>query len=180
MPDLASQLDALGADGCLAAGSVLQADASSLGNDVSLEFLWAEKAQKYSDMHMKLLRFIDPSTIKLSRFDDYINRLFMRYFKNMNIEVIKEDNLKSDTAKQIWRPFCEHFKGALNDYNFGTMLRLDCRKDYSSENCILVTRIQFLAIEIVRNRKGLNKFHLTDTSSDVTGKMNNLNTNGSS
>jgi hypothetical protein len=29
-------------------------------------------------------------------------------------------------------------------------------KEYTDENTILVTRIQFLAIEIARNRQGLN------------------------
>merc|ERR1712226_268157 len=135
-------------------------------------------------MHMKLMKFVDPATVKLSKFDDYIYRLYMRYFKNINIEVLKED-LKTEVAKTRWRPFCEHFKGALTDYNFGTLLRMDCKDDYSGDNCILVTRIQFLAIEIARNRKGLNKFHLMDTNTqsmdeEVTGKMDNLNTNGNS
>merc|ERR1719318_2074413 len=82
-------------------------------------------------MHMKLMKFVDPATVKLSKFDDYIYRLYMRYFKNINIEVLKEEDLKTEVAKTRWRPFCEHFKGALTDYNFGTLLRMDCKEDYS-------------------------------------------------
>ncbi|XP_025026491.1 protein PBDC1, partial [Python bivittatus] len=57
---------------------------------------------------------------------------------------------------QKWRPFCLQFEGAVEDFNFGTLLRLDCRRGYSEENTVLVPRIQFLAIEIARNREGCN------------------------
>lgn len=64
------------------------------------------------------------------------------------------------------------------DYNFGSLVRADCEKDYSEENsifgqspslesvsrlrgmiltlCWIVLRLQFYAFEILRNRKGLN------------------------
>ncbi|NWJ06358.1 PBDC1 protein, partial [Crypturellus undulatus] len=57
---------------------------------------------------------------------------------------------------QKWRPFCLQFEGLVEDFNFGTLLRLDCRDGYTEENSILATRIQFLAIEIARNREGCN------------------------
>ena len=55
-----------------------------------------------------------------------------------------------------WRPFCEQFKGVVEDHSFGTLLRADCEGDYSEENSILTTRIQFYAIELARNREGYN------------------------
>lgn len=58
---------------------------------------------------------------------------------------------------QKWRPFCESFKDVIEDYNFATLIRIDSTKDYSEENTIIVPRIQFYAIEIVRNREGHNK-----------------------
>lgn len=64
--------------------------------------------------------------------------------------------MKSEEGKQKWRPFCEQFKGSVEDYSFGTLLRGDCEGDYSEENSILTTRIQFYAIELARNREGLN------------------------
>lgn len=57
---------------------------------------------------------------------------------------------------QKWRPFCEKFKDVVEDYSFGTLLRLDHTGEYSELNSILVTRIQFYAIELSRNREGLN------------------------
>ncbi len=34
------------------------------------------------------------------------------------------------------------------DYNFGTILRQDATREYAEDNSILVTRTQFLAIEV--------------------------------
>lgn len=44
----------------------------------------------------------------------------------------------------------------VEDHSFGTLLRLDCREDYSEANSTLVPRIQFYAIELARNREGHN------------------------
>lgn len=57
---------------------------------------------------------------------------------------------------QMWRPFCEQFKDEVEEYSFGTLLRLDCTDEFSQENTTLVPRIQFYAIEIARNREGSN------------------------
>uniref|UniRef100_A0A3Q2DSK2 Polysaccharide biosynthesis domain-containing protein n=1 Tax=Cyprinodon variegatus TaxID=28743 RepID=A0A3Q2DSK2_CYPVA len=57
---------------------------------------------------------------------------------------------------QRWRAFCNQFEGIVEDFNYGTLLRLDCEKDYSEENTIFATRVQFFAVEIARNREGCN------------------------
>jgi hypothetical protein len=44
----------------------------------------------------------------------------------------------------------------VEDYSFGTLLRADASKEYSEDNSILVTRIQFYAIELARNKEGVN------------------------
>ncbi|EPQ04059.1 hypothetical protein D623_10018808 [Myotis brandtii] len=56
-----------------------------------------------------------------------------------------------------WRPFCLKFDGVIEDFNYGTLLRLDCSQGYTEENTIFAPRIQFFAIEIARNREGHNK-----------------------
>lgn len=70
--------------------------------------------------------------------------------------MISEDELKSTVGKEKWRPFCEKFKEMIEDYSFGTLLRANCNDDYTPENSILMTRIQFYAIELARNREGFN------------------------
>lgn len=67
------------------------------------------------------------------------------------------EELKSESAKEKWRPFCLKFEGIVEDYNYGTLLRLDCSQGYTEENTIFAPRIQFFAIEIARNREGYNK-----------------------
>lgn len=37
---------------------------------------------------------------------------------------------------QKWRPFCLRFEGLVEDFNYGTLLRLDSRREYSEENTI--------------------------------------------
>ena len=46
--------------------------------------------------------------------------------------------------------------GSFQDYNFGTLLRLDPKEGYTSENTCFALRVQFLAIEIARNKEGAN------------------------
>lgn len=74
----------------------------------------------------------------------------------MKVDKLNEDELKSAEGKQTWRPFCEKFKETVEDYSFGTLVRADCNDEYSQENSILLTRIQFYAIELARNREGFN------------------------
>ncbi|NXG04508.1 PBDC1 protein, partial [Sakesphorus luctuosus] len=59
-------------------------------------------------------------------------------------------------SPQKWRPFCLKFEGVVEDFNYGTLLRLDSCREYTEENTIFATRIQFFAIEIARNREGWN------------------------
>jgi hypothetical protein len=62
-------------------------------------------------------------------------------------------NLKSDKVKS---EFCDSFKH-VNDFNFATLLRLDSSKDYEESNSVIVTKVQFYAIELARNREGHNE-----------------------
>ena len=41
-------------------------------------------------------------------------------------------------------------------FSFATLLRLDAEKDYSEENSIISTKIQFWAVELARNRYVIN------------------------
>lgn len=159
---------------------------------------------------LQLISSVDPKFLKLTKMDDQIYKVFREGFKDYEIKVIKEEDLKSDKAKEVgaslrtctvvtqtavhvkslrcfasqtWRAFCNQFEGVVEDFNYGTLLRLDCEEDYTEENSIFgtyaspracferlkleqltsvtrflfsVTRIQFLAIEIARNREGYN------------------------
>lgn len=57
-------------------------------------------------------------------------------------------DLKSEKKKSEWREFCDKFKH-VKDFNFATLIRLDSSKDYEEANSVIVTKIQFYAIELV-------------------------------
>ena len=69
---------------------------------------------------------------------------------------IDEDWMKSADGKKRWRELCERYKDKVKDYNFGSLIRTDAEDEYGERNTIFVTRIQFYAFEIARNRLGLN------------------------
>lgn len=99
---------------------------------------------------------MDVKFLHLTPLDDVIYNTFRKEFPNFNINLIEEDKLKSEHAKVKWRDFCEEFKNIIEDYSFGTLIRLDSTKEYSEDNSIVVARIQFYAIELARNREGAN------------------------
>ncbi|PSN47173.1 Protein PBDC1 [Blattella germanica] len=153
---MASVSNDLGAEGLVAGASVLSRPAEEFDNDPSVEAMWAMKALEHAEVYFNILCSVDPKLLKLTPHDENIYKTFREEFPDLSVEKLNEEKLKSPEAKQKWRPFCEKFKGVVEDYSFGTLLRLDNEGEYSNENSILVTRIQFYAIELARNKEGLN------------------------
>lgn len=48
------------------------------------------------------------------------------------------------------------FEKKVEFYNFGTLLRTDATGEYDQNNTMFVTRMHFYAVEIARNRLGIN------------------------
>ncbi|KAG7217782.1 hypothetical protein INR49_010134 [Caranx melampygus] len=82
-------------------------------------------------MFLQLISSVDPKFLKLTKLDDKIYSSFRETFKELDIKLLKADDLKSEQAKETWRPFCNQFEGQVEDFNYGTLLRLDCEKDYN-------------------------------------------------
>jgi len=83
-------------------------------------------------------------------------------------------DLKDEKVKAEWRQFCDEFKD-VSDFNFATLVRLDSSKDYEEANSVIVTKIQFYAIELVK-LKILNyrKFiSCCGSQTPLVGKANN-------
>nr|CAG4645916.1 EOG090X0HAI [Lynceus sp. MCZ IZ 141354] len=144
------------AQGLLTASQILTRPAEEFGNDSTVEALWAMKAFDHAAVYFNLLCSIDPKNLKLTKHDDKIYSDFRDLFPTFDIALLNEDEMKSSEGKEKWRPFCDSFKDILEDFNVGTLLRVDCTKDYSEENSCIVPRVQFWAIEIARNREGYN------------------------
>ncbi|KAM4532528.1 protein PBDC1 [Fundulus diaphanus] len=149
-------LAALGVEGASAAAHALSLPAEAYGNDPRLEVMWAMKAYNHAEVYFNLISAVEPKFLKLTKVDDQLYSSFRETFKELDVKQLKEGDLKSDEAKERWRPFCNQFEGIVEDFNYGTLLRLDCEKDYSEENTIFATRVQFFAVEIARNREGYN------------------------
>ncbi|KAL5470705.1 hypothetical protein EMCRGX_G028710, partial [Ephydatia muelleri] len=142
-------------------GGLISTRAEDYGNAPDVEFLWAVKAMKYAETHFKLLQTNDCTSLRLTRQDDELFEEFEKAFKDLKIDVINTEDIKCEGAKEAWRDFCNKFEDKVKSFNFGTLLRMDSSKDYSAENTVLVPRAQFLAIEVARNKKGLNLVHYT-------------------
>ncbi|NXT79223.1 PBDC1 protein, partial [Zapornia atra] len=83
-----------------------------------------------------LISSVDPTFLKLTKVDNQIYSEFRKSFRDLRIDVLDPEDLKSDSAKEQWRPFCLRFEGLVEDFNYGTLLRLDCSQGYTEENTI--------------------------------------------
>lgn len=136
-----------------------QFDANNAENLEEIEMQFAVKAVNQSEAYWGLLEKIPGSKLKLTRYDDEIFANLLADFPEFNdpkaAAEINEEQMKSKEGKVRWRVFCEKFKD-VEDYNFGTLLRLKNTDEYSQFGTMFAVRIQFYAIEIARNRYGLN------------------------
>jgi hypothetical protein len=107
--------------------------------------------------YWKILESMRGSTLKLTKYDDEIYENFHKHFPDFDPKArINEDEMKSAKGKEQWRSFIKLYEDKVEDFNFGTMLRADASKEYDEKDTIFAVRMQFYAIEIVRNRSGLN------------------------
>lgn len=134
-------------------------DAETAENLEDLEKQFAVKAVMQAETYWGLLEKVPGSSLKLTKYDDDIFTQLLEDFPEFKdpkaAAEISEDAMKSKDGKVKWREFCEKFKD-MEDYNFGTLLRTKNTDEYTQDGTIFVVRIQFYAIEIARNRYGLN------------------------
>ncbi|KAH8322197.1 hypothetical protein KR059_007237, partial [Drosophila kikkawai] len=135
--------------------SLLSRPADEFGNDSLVEEMWAAKALEHAEVHFNLLTSIHPSQLRLTPYDDQIYATFRQDFPDLKVGQLTDESLKSAAEKLKWRQFAEKFN-KMDDYSYGTLMRADATKEFSPDNSIFVFRVQFLAIEIARNREGLN------------------------
>ncbi|XP_035229870.1 protein PBDC1-like [Stegodyphus dumicola] len=131
-------------------------DAESYQNNPDIELAWAGKAIEHMEVHFNLITSVDPRILKLTPYDNEIYEAFQNDFPDFKLDILDEESLKSTESKKKWHDFCLKFREKMDDATFGTLVRIDSSGEYNKENTIFVLRIQFLAIEIARNRKGLN------------------------
>jgi hypothetical protein len=143
----------------LSAGGPVPKDfnAEDAANMEDMEKQFAVKVVQHMTTYWAILEKVKGSALRLTKMDDDIYNHLMETFPDFDpAATIDEDEMKSKAGKDKWRPFMMSYEKKIDDYNFGTMLRSNPKEEYEQNNTIFVPRIQFYAIEIARNRKGLN------------------------
>ncbi|RIA97338.1 putative polysaccharide biosynthesis protein [Glomus cerebriforme] len=120
-----------------------------------IEKQWAVKATQYAETYFNLISSTDGKSLRLTPIDKEIYQDFQNTFPNFSLIEINETEMKSTEGKEIWRNWIMKYEKRVNDYNFGTLLRRNVNGDYTEENTMFGKSI-FYAIEIARNKQGLN------------------------
>ncbi|EWC44667.1 hypothetical protein DRE_06563 [Drechslerella stenobrocha 248] len=124
-------------------------------DDIEKQF--AVKTVMYMQTHWSLLENRRGSELTLTRMDDEVFENFKQTFPELDVsQKIDEDVMKSKAGKEKWRNFVNQYEKTIKDFNFGTMLRISPKDEYDQDTTILAVRMQFYAIEIARNKLGLN------------------------
>ncbi|KAL8886850.1 MAG: hypothetical protein Q9215_005499 [Flavoplaca cf. flavocitrina] len=137
------------------AGACLHPDQAENFEDMEKQF--AVKAVQHMTTYWAILEKMKGSQLRLTKIDDEILEHFKKDFPEFDPkETINEDTMKSKEGKERWRNFMMAYEKKIDDYNFGTMLRANPKFEYGEKETIFAMRMQFYAIEIARNRQGLN------------------------
>ncbi|OKL56523.1 Protein PBDC1-like protein [Talaromyces atroroseus] len=132
-------------------------DPEQAENLEDMEKQFAVKAVEHLMTYWSILEKVPGSKLRLTKMDDEIYEHFKREFPDFDPSAtINEDEMKSKAGKEKWRKFMNEYEKTINDFNFGTMLRSNAKFEYDQETTIFAMRMQFYAVEIARNRAGLN------------------------
>lgn len=137
-------------------------DPNQAQNLLEIEKQFAVKAVEHAQTYWNILEKVPPRGLRLTKLDDEIYEHVMSAFPELSgndhekLVKLDEDWLKSEDGKKRWRAFVNAYEKKVKDFNFGSLIRTDAGLEYSETNTIFVTRMQFYAIEIARNRLGLN------------------------
>ncbi|KAF2755273.1 DUF757 domain-containing protein [Pseudovirgaria hyperparasitica] len=127
------------------------------GNFEDIEKQFAVKVVQHMSTYWGILEKVRGSKLKLTKIDDEIYEHFKQEFPEFDpTATINEDDMKSKAGKEKWRNFIMQYEKKVDDFNFGTMLRANPKFDYGEKETIFAVRMQFYAVEIVRNKEGLN------------------------
>ncbi|KAJ5632500.1 Protein PBDC1 [Penicillium lividum] len=122
-----------------------------------MEKQFAVKAVEHLMTYWAILEKVKGSQLRLTKMDDEILESFTKTFPEINpAGPINEDEMKSKAGKDKWRNWMNQYQKTIDDYNFGTIFRTRADVEYDQDTTIFGVRMQFYAIEIARNRAGLN------------------------
>ncbi|CUS08601.1 unnamed protein product [Tuber aestivum] len=125
-----------------------------------IEKQFAVKAVIHAQTYWSILERRAGTDLRLTRMDQEIYDHLLETFPDFDPgKQLNEEEMKSKSGKEKWRNFLIKYEKRVEDYNFGTLLRTDAKVEYEKDTTIFgeppLTRL-FYAIEIARNRGGLN------------------------
>ncbi|GAB7355383.1 hypothetical protein MBLNU459_g5904t1 [Dothideomycetes sp. NU459] len=136
-------------------GAQLNPEQADNFEDIEKQF--AVKVVQHMSTYWSILEKVPGSKLRLTKIDDDIYEHFQKEFPDFDAKAtINEDEMKSKQGKERWRNFIMAYEKTVEDYNFGTMLRASPAWEYGEKETIFAVRMQFYAVEIARNRQGLN------------------------
>jgi len=146
-------------------------NAEEADNFEDIEKQFAVKAVVQMQTYWSILEKVKGSNLRLTKMDDDILEHLQRDFPDFDpAETIDEDKMKSKEGKEKWRNFMMAYEKKVDDYNFGTILRSNPKFEYGEKETIFVPRMQFYAVEIARNRKGLNDWIYEEAQKEAQNK----------
>ncbi|KAK4132744.1 DUF757-domain-containing protein [Trichocladium antarcticum] len=132
-------------------------NAEEADNLEDIEKQFAVKVVQHMQTYWAILEKVKGSALRLTKMDEEIYEHLKTDFPEFDpAATIDEDEMKSKAGKERWRKFMMAYEKKVDDYNFGTMLRTNPKLEYGQEETIFVPRMQFYAVEIARNKLGLN------------------------
>lgn len=146
-------------------------DAEKADNLEDMEKQFAVKAVQHMATYWSILEKVKGSSLRLTRFDHEIYDHLTQDFPDFDpAATIDEDAMKSKAGKERWRKFLMKYEKTVDDYNFGTIMRRNPKWEYGNDETMFVPRMQFYAIEIARNRAGLNDWIYEQQQKEATEK----------
>jgi sulfatase maturation enzyme AslB (radical SAM superfamily) len=101
-----------------------------------IEKQWAVKAVEQMATYYGLLEAMPGSKLQLTKHDKDIYEHFQREFPDFDISNVSETDMKSKEGKEKWRKFIGEYENKVQDFNFGTMVRVSPKTDYEQDNTI--------------------------------------------
>ncbi|KAH8655226.1 DUF757 domain-containing protein [Xylariales sp. PMI_506] len=146
-------------------------DPENAQNLEDMEKQFAVKVVQHMETYWAILERVRGSALRLTKLDDEIYEHLQKDFPEFDpAETVDEDKMKSPEGKKRWREFMMAYEKKVDDFNFGTMVRASHKTDYTQDGTIFVPRMQFYAVEIARNRKGLNDWIYEDAQKQKAAK----------
>jgi len=140
-------------------------------NFEDIEKQFAVKAVIQAQTYWGLLEMRKGSELRLTKLDDDIYTHFKETFPDLDVaKKIDENEMKNAKGKETWRNFMMAYENTVDDYNFGTLLRTEAKEEYGEKSTIFAMRMQFYAIEIARNRLGLNDWVYEEAQKQKSNK----------